>query len=216
MVKVIEATTRPLVWVCRDGGNTVVASGTTGKGDVTATGLHLLSDADENALLGALLDAGVSALPLPDVGTEMRRGDIYDYNDTLLMVRHDTVRVAGDPLAQVSEFGVYREGAEAFEWVAGELLEVGARRLDDGVLYELWRDIGDANWSAPHLVPAHWRVVETTAPDEWPQWVQPYGGSGTYVSGAQVTYNGQHWINVVPAPTLNVWAPGVYGWELAE
>lgn len=211
----IDAIDRVLSWAVSDAG-TIIETGITEIGATTISGKTLVSDADENALLGALVSAGVSAPPLPDVGTAMQRGDIYDYNGTLLMVRQDTVRVAGDPLAQVSEFGVYREGEQAFEWVAGELLEVGARRLDDGVLYELWRDIGDANWSAPHLVPAHWRVVETTAPDEWPQWVQPYGGSGTYVFGAQVTYNGQHWINTLPAPTLNVWTPGVYGWELAE
>ena len=52
-------------------------------------------------------------------------------------------------------------------------------------------------------------------PEAGPQpWVQPYGGSGTYVSGAIVTHNGFVWRNIIPPPTLNVWEPGVYGWEV--
>jgi hypothetical protein len=52
-------------------------------------------------------------------------------------------------------------------------------------------------------------------PEAGPQpWVQPYGGSGTYVSGSIVTHKGSTWINTIPAPTLNVWEPGVYGWQV--
>lgn len=55
------------------------------------------------------------------------------------------------------------------------------------------------------------------APEEGPQpWVQPYGGSGTYESDAIVTHNGFVWRNIIPPPALNVWEPGVYGWEKVE
>lgn len=72
-----------------------------------------------------------------------------------------------------------------------------------------------------HITQADWRPdlpgMETLWTryyvEEWTEWVQPYGGSGTYVEGAKVTHNGSRWINIVPAPTLNVWEPGVYGWE---
>lgn len=50
-------------------------------------------------------------------------------------------------------------------------------------------------------------------------WIQPIGGDGKYpyidpLTGNpyQVTHNGLTWVNNVPAPTLNVWEPGVYGW----
>lgn len=76
----------------------------------------------------------------------------------------------------------------------------------------------------PHKAQADWRPdlpglealwIRFYEPEAGPQeWVQPYGGSGTYVSGSIVTHNGQTWRNIVPAPTLNVWEPGVYGWEV--
>lgn len=207
----VRATDRSQAWAV---GTPIVASGTLQAGDLLLTGLALYADEDENTLLGALATAGVTAPPLPEPGAELERGEIYDYNGTLLMVRKDTVRVPGDPRLQVSEFGAYREGAEAFEWVAGEIVSVGTQRTYEGVLYELYRDIGANNWSPPPQVAAHWRLAATG--EKWPEWVQPYGGSGTYVEGAKVTHKGFHWINVHPAPSLNVWEPGVFGWKQVE
>jgi len=202
----VRATDRPLAWAV---GTPIVASGTLQAGDLLLTGLALYANEDENALLGALATAGVTALPLPDVGAELEQGEIYDYNGTLVMVRKDTVRVPGDPLLQVSEFGVYREGAEAFEWVAGEIVSVGAQRTYEGVLYELYRDIGANNWSPPPEVAAHWRAV---VEDEWPEWVQPTGAHDAYQKGDKVTFEGGHYISLIDA---NVWSPAVYpqGWE---
>lgn len=207
----IEAAERPIHYVC-DASGALVAAGTLRTGDVLATAHVLHADADENALLGALTAAGVSAPPLPDAGEPLEQDDIYEYGGTLVMVRKDTVRVPGDPLKQVSEFGVYQPGTEAWAWVAGEILPVGSHRVYDGVVYELYRDIGDANWSPPPQVAAHWRVAPTA--DEWPEWVQPTGAHDAYNTGDQVTHNGQHWINTVPEPQLNSWEPGVHGWEL--
>lgn len=85
----------------------------------------------------------------------------------------------------------------------------------DGNLYRcIQAHTAQVDWR-PDLpgVAALW--IRFYAPEEGPEpWVQPYGGSGTYVSGAIVTHNGQTWRNIVPAPTLNVWEPGVYGWEV--
>lgn len=44
-----------------------------------------------------------------------------------------------------------------------------------------------------------------------PDWVQPTGAHDAYNTGDRVTYNGQIWVSTVDA---NVWAPGVFGWEL--
>lgn len=75
----------------------------------------------------------------------------------------------------------------------------------------------------PHIAQADWRPdspglealwIRYYAPEEGPrEWVQPYGGSGTYVYGAVVTHNGFTWRNILEG-TLNVWEPGVFwGWE---
>lgn len=44
-------------------------------------------------------------------------------------------------------------------------------------------------------------------------WSQPIGGDGKYPNPYQVIHNGKTWNNTVDAPTLNVWEPGVFGWE---
>lgn len=68
-----------------------------------------------------------------------------------------------------------------------------------------WENITPANVWQPGV--SGWR--EITEGNDWPDWVQPTGGHDAYPAGAQVTYNGNHWISDVDA---NVWAPGVYGW----
>ena len=53
-------------------------------------------------------------------------------------------------------------------------------------------------------------ITDTSTPvNDWPDWVQPTGAHDAYALNAQVTYNGQHWINTGSA--ANVWAPGVFG-----
>lgn len=56
-----------------------------------------------------------------------------------------------------------------------------------------------------------WKPI--TAPTTDPQpWVQPMPGTANvpYEVDARVTYDGETWVNTTP---LNVWEPGVFGWE---
>lgn len=82
----------------------------------------------------------------------------------------------------------------------------------DGNLYRCvtGHTVDDPGWTPP-ATPALWTRYYVEA---WPQWVQPTGAQDGYQEDAQVTHNGQRWINIIAAPTLNVWEPGVYGWEL--
>jgi len=108
------------------------------------------------------------------------------------------------------------ELAGIFEpWRAGEAVTAGMVREYAGLLYKVIQShTTQADWT-PDVTPALWARI--AAPDAGPEpWVQPYGGSGTYESGAIVTHAGKTWRNIVPAPTLNVWEPGVYGWEVVQ
>lgn len=69
----------------------------------------------------------------------------------------------------------------------------------------------------PVFSPALWTKIEFSGGVE--VWAQPIGGDGKYPSidpstGElyQVTHNGLIWENTHPAPSLNVWEPGVFGW----
>jgi len=80
----------------------------------------------------------------------------------------------------------------------------------DSVAYKcIQAHTSQSDWM-PDAVPALWSAY--TPAGVIAAWVQPYGGSGTYVEGAVVTHNGQTWLNTNPGPQLNVWEPGVYGW----
>jgi hypothetical protein len=63
----------------------------------------------------------------------------------------------------------------------------------------------------PHLTPALWAVVSL---DEWPEWVQPTGAQDAYNTGDKVHYPDADGPVYVSTLDGNVWAPGVYGWEL--
>lgn len=49
------------------------------------------------------------------------------------------------------------------------------------------------------------------ATDGAPAWIQPTGAHDAYPQGARVTHAGQVWVSIVPN---NIWAPGVFGWEV--
>jgi len=46
-----------------------------------------------------------------------------------------------------------------------------------------------------------------------PEWIQPTGAHDAYMKGSKVTYNGKTYVSTADN---NVWAPGVYGWDLAN
>jgi hypothetical protein len=114
--------------------------------------------------------------------------------------------------ATVTNEAALIELADIFaEWQSGMAVSVGDLYRFSGDLYRVIQGhTTQADWTPPQ-VPALFVMV--AAPGVIAAWEQPYGGSGTYTNGAVVTYNGQTWVNTVAAPTLNVWVPGVYGWE---
>ena len=86
-------------------------------------------------------------------------------------------------------------------------------QYDDGLLYQVIAGKGhtsQADWT-PDVATSLWKPIANPA-EEWPQWSQPIGAHDAYMMGDKVTYNGQHYISIVDN---NVWAPDVYGWEIA-
>ena len=96
-------------------------------------------------------------------------------------------------------------------WTTGTAYATNTITRYDGKVYEcIQPHTSQTDWT-PDVVPALW-AIRSPSPNVIEAWVQPYGGSGTYIEGAIVTHNGETWLNTVAAPTLNVWEPGVYGW----
>lgn len=94
-------------------------------------------------------------------------------------------------------------------WAAGNAYAIDDRAQYNGTLYKcVQAHTGQADW-APDAAPALWVAVSV---DAWPEWVQPSGAHDAYNRGDKVSYNGKRYICTADA---NVYAPDVYGWEVA-
>jgi hypothetical protein len=177
---------------------------------ITGEDKALVSDADENAFLGAVAGSAGDYNPLPDVGEWVEAGAIYGYAGGLVIVRQSHTRTEHAPEDVPALIAVYRaDASEALEWVANEQVQIGTRRLYGGVLYEcLQAHMTLSTWT-PEVTPALWRVVESE-PETPPAWVQPTGAHDAYQLGARVTHNGHEWESLIPD---NVWEPGAPGTE---
>ena len=100
-------------------------------------------------------------------------------------------------------------GVELFPmWAIGRAYAAGDRVQRDGILYKcVQAHTSQADWT-PDATQALWVVVSI---EEFPEWVQPTGAHDAYNIGDKVSYNGQRYICTTDA---NVYAPGVYGWNL--
>ena len=205
----IIATERALYWAV---GEPVVAAGLIEVSGALLTGLSLRSSANENEFLGLVAGKASDYAPLPAVGEWLEAGNIYGYKGGLIIVRQSHNRMHYAPEDTPALFSVYRENVtDALEWVANERVEVGMRRVYDGVTYQvLQAHTTQSDWTPP-ATPALWAVVQE-GPD-CPDWVQPTGAHDAYNIGDCVTFEGQQYVSKINA---NVWSPAVYpaGWEL--
>lgn len=198
----ITATISPLVWVVQS-GSALIESGLTQVGEATCTGLTFISGASEAEFLAAVVTAApdVSAItPLPEYGQPCEGGAIYAYNGALVICRKSHNRTEHAPETVPALFAVYREDAdEALEWVAGEGVLIGTRRLYAGALYQcLLAHQTQADWTPP-AVPALWAEV-SEIPGEWVS-----GEQGIQI-GDRRTYQGVIY-ECRQNPGINIWPP---------
>lgn len=105
------------------------------------------------------------------------------------------------------------EAVELFPaWAANTAYAADQRVRYDGRLYRCVQGhTSQAGWE-PDKTPALW--TEVAKPGEIPVWRQPTGAQDAYNKGDRVHYpdaDGPVYESIVDA---NVWAPGIYGWEL--
>lgn len=106
-------------------------------------------------------------------------------------------------------------GVELFPaWAADTSYALDVRVRYGDKLYKCVQvHTSQSEWTPPN-VPALW--TEVAKPGEIPVWKQPTGAQDAYNKGDKVHYpnaDGPVYVSTVDA---NVWAPGIYGWELSE
>lgn len=204
----ISATTQPLRWTVVEAG-VIIEAGLTPVGATTiaAEANQLIGEANENALLEALITANAGAPPLPEAGTELEQGDIYDHSGTLYMVRQAHTRTEHDPATVPALFWSYREDTgDALPWIAGEQVYAGTQRMYDDALYQcVQAHTTQADWTPP-AVPALWTAVSLT--DEWAVGVA-YTGDNTAGAGNGdvVTYEGTEYRCLQSHTSQAGWTP---------
>lgn len=128
--------------------------------------------------------------------------------ERLMQLRRLIVRAA-QSLSDADAFG----GKELFDFWSGDgvAYEVGDRRREGEELYKcLQAHTSQETWK-PSVSPSLWVRIDDPS-QEWPEWVQPQGGTDAYPMGAKVSHNDKHWISDYDN---NVWEPGVFGWHEA-
>ena len=128
--------------------------------------------------------------------------------ERLMQLRRLIVRAA-QSLSDADAFG----GKELFDFWSGDgvAYEVGDRRREGEELYKcLQAHTSQETWK-PSVSPSLWVRIDDPS-QEWPEWVQPTGGTDAYPMGAKVSHNDKHWISDYDN---NVWEPGVFGWHEA-
>lgn len=102
-------------------------------------------------------------------------------------------------------------GIELFpKWQSSKAYSVGDRVQYNSTLYRCVQAHTSQNDWTPDVTPALWVIVSI---EEFPEWIQPTGAHDAYNKGVKVSYNGKHYICTVDS---NVYAPGVYGWDLLD
>lgn len=100
-------------------------------------------------------------------------------------------------------------------WAEGVYYEADVRVRYEGVLYRcLQAHTSQPTWT-PTDAPSLWATVLIPDPDVIPVWEQP-DSTNPYMKGDKVHYPTAEDPIYVSVIDNNVWAPGVYGWELAD
>lgn len=191
----LEPTDRPILYAVTGslGSNAVAEHGMTNVGDATGIEptLSVASGENENEFIGSV--PAEDWPELPEAGTWLEAGDIYQWNDQAVMVRQSHNRTEHDPPDVPALFIVYREDDGLLDWVAGEQVYVGTRRLYNDTEYAcLQAHVTQADWT-PDITPAMWSVV-TPPTEEWQPGIY-YTGDNTAGAGNGdvVTYGGNEY-----------------------
>jgi len=158
--------------------------------------------------------------PAYEVGKAYSIGDVFTYKRSLYeVIQAHTSQADWLPDSTPSLYKNHTPKGEIEDW-RQPLGAHDAYRIGDKVTHneQTWVCVkGDANgknvW-APGIY--GWELESSGEPStEYSEWVQPSGPHNAYHVGNIVLHNGELWIcTQADSGGNNVWAPGVYGWEL--
>jgi len=158
---------------------------------------------------------------LPKMGELCEVGKIYTYNEedengyhglVKCVQTHNRTEHAVSDIPAL--FSFFRENSDTLEWIPNEKVDVGWKRMYNGVQYEVIQAHMTLETWTPDVTPALWKEIVVVV--DIPVWVQPTGAHDAYALGAKVhfpTINDPVYESLIPA---NVYSPTAYpaGWRL--
>jgi len=163
----LNATDKPVLYAVQDGSTTIISDITpVGSATGVSERLTAVSDTDENVFLGKMAGNASGYTPLPDTGTLMEAGEIYRYNNDLVIIRQTHRRTADTPATIPALILTYRaEQDGALQWVANESILLGMEREFNGILYVAIQPHKTVVGQTPDITPALWNRVKVGS--EW-------------------------------------------------
>ena len=184
---------------------------------VNSDGSIAVADYFENARVETSqtvqMDSAITPDGLPELPTEGKvEVRLYAHGTKVVYCRQEHDRTIFDPFDTPALFSFFRDNSDTLEWIPNEKVELGWKRMYEGVQYEVIQAHMTLEGWEPNNTPALWQEVQG---DEVAEWVQPTGGHDAYNIGDRVLFNGSIYESVINA---NVWSPAVYpaGWSLIE
>ena len=107
-----------------------------------------------------------------------------------------------------------------------DVMYAAGRLTDDErtALYALARENAKAEYDYAAEIEAIWAAIRelqasvggsSGESDEWPAYQQPTGAHDAYYTGDKITYNGKHYVCIMPENVACTYPPDVYpaGWQ---
>lgn len=120
-----------------------------------------------------------------------------------------------DPDTQTAEMMAVATVFPAYEigktYKAKDVFSYGENSVGDPQLYQVLQEHTSSDSWTPDTATSLYKAIGVTE-EGYPEWAQPLGASDSYSTGDIVVYDGILYVSIVDN---NVWAPGVYGWEIA-
>ena len=100
---------------------------------------------------------------LPSSG-QLKKGEIYSYNNGAVMVVQDHSRTSFAPELTPALFSFYREVTEGKEWISGEQITLNATRTYNGKTYKcIQAHQSQTSWNPELTLGTLWQVVATSS-----------------------------------------------------
>jgi hypothetical protein len=167
----------------------------------TNDNVEVITGATADEVDAKLVTATATFPVLPSVGQLVQKDRLYSFEGKIYKCIQEHYRMNYSPAETLALFNVYRKETADMQWIAGEKVAVGTKRIYNSKTYEcIQAHVTQSDWTPP-AVPALWKevvVIPTTG--EWAVGV-------AYKVGDEVMYLGKKYRCRQAHTSIATWNP---------